>query len=47
MSKKHYVELKKIIPTKTFENLSELKHQLDDKFSYGELRLVVNDLSEN
>ena len=45
MSNKHYVELKKIIPTKTFENLSELKHQLDDKFSYGELRLVINDLS--
>lgn len=45
MSKKHYLELKKIIPTKTFKNLSELKHQLDDKFSYGELRLVVNHLS--
>lgn len=47
MSKAHYSELKKIIPTKTFENLSDLKHQLDDKFSYGELRIVVNELSEN
>ncbi|WP_179020875.1 helix-turn-helix domain-containing protein [Winogradskyella forsetii] len=43
----HYKELKKIIPTKTFENLSDLKYQLDDKFSYGELRIVVNELSEN
>ena len=47
MSKAHYSELKKTIPTKTFENLSDLKHQLDDKFSYGELRIVVNELSEN
>ncbi|WP_282032212.1 helix-turn-helix domain-containing protein [Winogradskyella eximia] len=47
MSKAHYSELKKIIPTKTFDNLSDLKHQLDDKFSYGELRIVVNELSEN
>jgi hypothetical protein len=47
MSKTNYSELRKIIPTKTFENLSGLKHQLDDKFSYGELRLVVNELSKN
>jgi len=47
MSKSNYSELKKIIPTKTFENLSDLKHQVDDKFSYGELRLVVNELSKN
>jgi len=47
ITKTHYSELKKTIPTKTFENLSDLKHQLDDKFSYGELRLVVNELSSN
>jgi hypothetical protein len=47
ITKPHYSELKKIIPTKTFETLSDLKHQLDDKFSYGELRLVVNELSRN
>jgi uncharacterized protein YpbB len=47
MSKANYSELKKIIPTKTFDNLSDLKHQVDDKFSYGELRLVVNELSKN
>tara|TARA_R110002050_G_scaffold195167_1_gene329972 strand:+ start:242 stop:2680 length:2439 start_codon:yes stop_codon:yes gene_type:complete len=42
-----YNELKQIIPSKTFENLSDLKHLLDDKYSYGELRLVVNELSNN
>lgn len=47
MEKAHYSELKEIIPTKTFDNLSDLKHQLDDKYSYGELRLVVNELSKN
>ena len=46
MTKTHYVELKEIIPTKTFENLSDLKHQLDEKYSYGELRLVLNELSK-
>ena len=46
MSKDHYKELKKIIPTKTFENLSDLKYQLDDKYSYGEIRLVLEDLSK-
>ncbi|APY09836.1 helicase [Seonamhaeicola sp. S2-3] len=47
MPKQHYEELKQIIPTKTFENLSDLKHQLDDKYSYGELRLVLNELNDN
>ncbi|PQV44769.1 HRDC domain-containing protein [Jejuia pallidilutea] len=47
MSAKHYKELKVIIPEKTFENLSDLKHQLDDKYSYGELRLVLNELSNS
>jgi uncharacterized protein YecA (UPF0149 family) len=47
MSKKHYEELKKIIPSKTFENLSDLKHQIDDKYSYGEIRLVIDELSKN
>ena len=41
MTVEHYEELKEIIPTKTFENLSDLKNQLDDKYSYGELRLVL------
>ncbi|REE08758.1 HRDC domain-containing protein [Winogradskyella pacifica] len=45
MSLKHYNELKKIIPTKTFDNLSDLKHQIDDKYSYGEIRLVLDELT--
>lgn len=44
MSEDHYNELKQIIPTLSFENLSDLKHQLDDKYSYAELRLVLNAL---
>ncbi|MBU2928830.1 helix-turn-helix domain-containing protein [Winogradskyella psychrotolerans] len=44
MSLKHYSELKKIIPTKTFETLSDLKHQIDDKFTFGEIRLVLQEL---
>ena len=46
ISKANYSELRKIIPTKTFQNLSDLKHQIDDKFSYGEIRLVLEDLSK-
>ena len=46
MPKENYLELKKIIPTKTFENLSDLKHQLDEKFTYGEITLVLNNLKE-
>lgn len=37
----HFNDLKAIIPTKTFDNLSDLKHQLDEKYSYAELRLVL------
>lgn len=44
MSVEFYEELKSIIPNKKFENLSDLKHQLDDKYSYGEIRLVVDAL---
>ncbi|GAB1856580.1 helix-turn-helix domain-containing protein [Flavobacteriaceae bacterium MHTCC 0001] len=45
MSIEHYEELKEIIPTKTFEGLTDLKHQLDEKYSYGELRLVLEELN--
>ncbi|WP_452223570.1 helix-turn-helix domain-containing protein [Lacinutrix chionoecetis] len=45
ISEKHYKELSEIIPRQKFENLSELKHQIDDKYTYGELRLVLDDLS--
>lgn len=46
MSTAHYDELKTAIPQISFENLSDLKHQLDDKYSYGELRLVLEDLKD-
>ena len=42
----HYKELKKKIPKITFENLSDLKYQLDEKYSYGEIRLVLEDLNK-
>lgn len=47
ISEDHYSELKLAIPKKKFENLSDLKHQLDDKFSYAEIRLVLDELSSN
>ncbi len=47
ISEKHYKELRKLIPKYKFENLSDLKHQMDNKYSYGELRLVLNDLSKH
>ena len=46
ISKVHYEELKAIISKAKFENLSDLKHQIDAKYSYGELRLVLDDLYE-
>ncbi|GAA4897544.1 helix-turn-helix domain-containing protein [Flaviramulus aquimarinus] len=44
MSVENYEALKASIPKKSFEDISDLKHQLDDKYSYGELRLVVEEL---
>lgn len=46
ISEKHYNELIKIIPKQKFENLSDLKHQIDNKYTYGELRLVLDELSK-
>ncbi len=45
ISQAHYEELKTLIPKTKFDNLSSLKHQLDDKYTFGELRLVLDDLS--
>ncbi len=45
ISESHYKELKELIPKHKFENISDLKHQIDEKFSYGELRLVLDDLN--
>ncbi|MDO1499720.1 helix-turn-helix domain-containing protein [Winogradskyella maritima] len=46
MSERNYKELKELIPKHKFENLSDLKHQLDEKYSYGELRLVLEELAK-
>jgi len=46
ISETHYKELKSIIPNHTFDNLSDLKHQIDDKYSYGELRLVLEEFNK-
>lgn len=40
-------ELKKLIENTKFGGLKELKDQLDDIYTYGELRLVLNDISYN
>nr|WP_321222862.1 helix-turn-helix domain-containing protein [uncultured Psychroserpens sp.] len=45
MSQEHFNELKESIPKYKFDNLSDLKHQIDDKYTYGELRLVLDHLS--
>ncbi|MEH6535886.1 MAG: helix-turn-helix domain-containing protein [Psychroserpens sp.] len=44
ISEEHYKELKKLIPKYTFENLSDLKHQIDDKYTFAELRLVIDSI---
>ena len=46
MPLEHYEALKEIIPQTTFEGLSDLKLQLDEKYSYEELRLVIKELNQ-
>jgi hypothetical protein len=46
ISEEHYKELKKIIPKKEFESLTDLKNQLDDKYSYSDIKLVLTDLAQ-
>ncbi|MGJ8592569.1 MAG: helix-turn-helix domain-containing protein [Aquaticitalea sp.] len=41
ISDSHYQQLMEIIPKFKYENLSDLKHQLDDKYSYNDIRLVL------
>lgn len=47
ISKKRFDELKNIIPQKVFENLSDLKKQLGDEYSYGELKIVLSEMQVN
>lgn len=46
ISENHYKELKVLLPKTQFENLSDLKYKLDDKYTYGELRLVLELLKD-
>ena len=46
VSETHFNELVELIPKKKFENLSDLKQQLDDKYSYNDIRLVLNSIFE-
>ncbi|ALJ05708.1 helicase [Pseudalgibacter alginicilyticus] len=45
MSEEKYLELKDILEKTKFENLSELKSKIDDKFTYEEIRLVTKNLN--
>ncbi len=37
-------ELKEVVAKAKFESLSELKNKIDDKFTYAELRMLMNDI---
>ncbi len=45
ISKEKYLELKKIMEELKFESLSELKSKIDDKFTYGEMRIVSREIA--
>jgi len=45
MPEKKYKELKEIMKITPFDSFSELKEKIDDKFTYGELRLVSLELN--
>ncbi len=44
ISKKRYLALRKLLEKTKFEGLSDLKNKIDDKYSYGELRMLMKDL---
>ena len=39
-----YLELKQAMAATTYASLSELKSQIDDKFTFGEIRMVMKEL---
>ncbi len=47
MPKEKFKELKKIMRTTNFESFNELKSKIDDKFTYGEMRMVSMDIELN
>ncbi len=46
MSESKYLELKKIMLEMEYESFTDLKSKIDDKFSYGEMRLVLSELEK-
>lgn len=44
ISKEKFEELKKIMENTTFESFTDLKNKTEDKFTYGEMRIVANAL---
>ncbi|HUH28677.1 helix-turn-helix domain-containing protein [Gelidibacter sp.] len=46
ISEVHFKELSELIPKQSFESLSELKDKLDPKYSYPEIRLVLNTIKK-
>ncbi|WP_313115164.1 helix-turn-helix domain-containing protein [Aequorivita sediminis] len=44
MSKNKYLELKRIMETEDYKGFGDLKSKIDDKFTYGDLRMVANAL---
>ena len=44
ISEVHFKELTELIPKHKFENISDLKRQLNDKYSYNDIRLVLNSI---
>ncbi len=42
--KNRYLELKKLMEVIPFDSLSELKEKIADKFTYGEIRMVLKDM---
>ncbi|TXE04443.1 AAA family ATPase [Gelidibacter salicanalis] len=46
ISEAHFNELTQLIPKHKFENLTDLKRQLDDKYSYNDIRLVLNSITK-
>lgn len=46
VSKVHFKELTDLIPKRKFDTLSNLKQQLDPKYSYNDIRLVLNSMDK-
>ncbi|TDU33828.1 HRDC domain-containing protein [Gelidibacter sediminis] len=45
ISETHYEELRQLIPKQTYENLTDLKTKLDQKYSYNDIKLVLETLN--